>query len=317
MKAFILAGGFATRLWPLTEKRAKPLLPLAGVPIIEYLVRNIPKGIPITISTNAVFKDAFETWALETRRENIEILIEQTQSDDQKLGALGATAQWIRNAKINDDILLLTGDNYCGFSFDDFIHAASPDTTLIAVHDIGDLEKAKAFGTVLQGAGNTVIGFEEKPKDPKTTLVNTGCYLLSKSILPIVVEHAQTHPDDIGGIFEELLQRKKPITCFAFSEPWFDIGSFDAYVAATRTLVGEKTITEEGSAIEQSQCTGSVVIGQNTDIQDSVLSDTVIFEDCVIEDCILHNCVLDKGCHLKGVDLTGKMLREGTYLQKK
>ena len=317
MHAFILAGGFATRLWPLTEKRAKPLLPLAGVPIIEYLVRNIPKDIPITISTNAVFKDAFEAWALKIKKDNIKILIEQTQSDDQKLGALGATAQWIRNAKINDDVLLLTGDNYCGFSFDEFIHAASPDTTLIAVHDIGDLEKAKAFGTVLRGTDNTVVGFEEKPKDPKTTLVNTGCYLLNKSVLPIVVEHAQAHPDDIGGIFEELLQRNKPITCFAFSEAWFDIGSFDAYIAATKTLVGEKTITGEGSTVERSQCTGSVVIGQNTDVQDSVLSDTVIFEDCVIENCILHNCVLDKGCHLKGVDLTGKMLREGTYLQKK
>ena len=60
MHAFILAGGFATRLWPLTEKRAKPLLPLAGVPLIEYLVQDIPEDIPITISTNAVFKEAFE-----------------------------------------------------------------------------------------------------------------------------------------------------------------------------------------------------------------------------------------------------------------
>jgi len=317
MHAFILAGGFATRLWPLTEKRAKPLLPLAGVPIIEYLVRNIPENIPITISTNAVFKDAFETWAQQMNRDNIEVLIEHTQNDDQKLGALGATAQWIQNAKIDDDILLLTGDNYCGFSFDDFIKAASPGTTLIAVHDIGDLEKAKAFGTVLLGEGNTVVGFEEKPKNPKTTLVNTGCYLLEKSILPIIVEHARTHPDDIGGIFEELLQREKPITCFAFSEAWFDIGSFDAYIESTKALVGKKTIIGEGSVIERSQCEGSVVIGQNTNVTDSTITDSVVFEDCKIEDCILHNCVLDKGCHLKGVDLTGKMLREGTYLQKK
>ena len=317
MHAFILAGGFATRLWPLTEKRAKPLLPLAGVPIIEYLVRNIPEDIPITISTNAVFKDAFETWAKGIDRNNIEVLIEQTQSDDQKLGALGATAQWIQNAKIDDDILLLTGDNYCGFSFTDFLNTASPDTTLIAVHDIDDLEKAKAFGTVLLGEGNAVVGFEEKPKNPKTTLVNTGCYLLTKSVLPIIKEHALVHPDDIGGIFEELLRRQKPITCFAFSEPWFDIGSFDAYIASTKTLVGTNTIQGEGSTITESQCEGSVVIGENTTIKDSTLSDSVIFEDCVIEDCILHNCVLDKGCHLKGVDLTGKMLREGTYLQKK
>ncbi len=75
MKAFILAGGFATRLWPLTEKRAKPLLPLAGVPLVEHLVRDIPEDIPVTISTNAVFKEDFENWAMQYDRSNITILI--------------------------------------------------------------------------------------------------------------------------------------------------------------------------------------------------------------------------------------------------
>tara|TARA_Y100000310_G_scaffold286485_1_gene310704 strand:- start:38549 stop:39499 length:951 start_codon:yes stop_codon:yes gene_type:complete len=316
MHAFILAGGFATRLWPLTEKRAKPLLPLAGVPLVEYLVRDIPEDIPITISTNAVFKDAFESWTAAFGRSNIEILIEDVKSDDQKLGALGATAQWITDARINDDVLLLTGDNYCGFSFDAFLAAASEDTTLIAVHDIGDLNKAKAFGTVIAD-GTKVKGFEEKPKEPKTTLVNTGCSLLPKSVLSILVEHAKEHPDNVGGVFEELLNRGKPITCFSFCEPWFDIGSFDAYIEATKELIGDRVIEEEGSTIGQTTCQGSVVIGERSSVSGSQLTDTVVFEDCIIEDCVLEDCVLDKGCTLKGIDLTGKMLREGTILERK
>ena len=315
MHAFILAGGFATRLWPLTEKRAKPLLPLAGIPLIEYLVRDIPEDVPVTISTNANFKEAFEDWANSLNRSNVEILIEDVKSDDQKIGALGATAQWISEAKINDDVLLLTGDNYCGFSFDAFLAAASPDTTLIAVHDIKDLELAKAFGTVLTKDNSShVVGFEEKPKEPKTTLVNTGCSLLPKSVLPIVIDHAKEHPDNVGGVFEELLNRGKPIECFSFTEAWFDIGSFDAYIEATKELVGGRVIEEEGSSIEKTECNGSVVIGERSSVSDSELTDVVIFEDCVIEDCVLSNCVLDKGCKIRGIDLSGKMLREGTIL---
>lgn len=316
MHAFILAGGFATRLWPLTEKRAKPLLPLAGVPLVEYLVRDIPEDVPITVSTNAVFKEPFEQWAASMQRDNIEILIEETKSDDQKLGALGATAEWITESKIDDDVLLLTGDNYCGFSFDDFLGAATPDTTLIAVHDIGSLELAKAFGTVI-AEGSTVKAFEEKPKEPRTTLVNTGCSLLPASTLGVVVEHAVTHPDNVGGIFEELLHRGHNIDCFSFSEPWFDIGSFDAYIEATKALVGNQVLKEEGVQIDTSICTGSVVVGENCNIIDSELINTVLFEDCIIEDCILEDCVLDRGCHLKGIDLTGKMLREDTNLERK
>jgi len=321
MHAFILAGGFATRLWPLTEKRAKPLLPLAGIPLIEYLVRDIPEDVPVTISTNATFKEAFEDWAKDFGRSNVEILIEDVKSDDQKLGALGATAQWITDAQIDDDVLLLTGDNYCGFSFDAFLEAATPDTTLIAVHDIGDLEKAKAFGTVIvensqlaTRNSQLVSAFEEKPKSPKTTLVNTGCSLLPKSTLPFLVEYAKEHPDNVGGIFEELLHKGKQIECFSFTEPWFDIGSFDAYIEATKELVGDAVITEEGARFERSKRNGSVVIGSHSQVIDSDLTDVVIFENCVIEDCVLSNCVLDKGCKLKGIDLTGKMLREGTIL---
>lgn len=316
MHAFILAGGFATRLWPLTEKRAKPLLPLAGVPLIEHLVRDIPEHIPVTISTNAMFKDDFEHWASTCNRSGITVLIEETKSDDQKLGALGATAQWILQHNIHDDVLLLTGDNYCGFSFDAFLKAAKPDTTLIAVHDIQSLELAKQFGTVL-AEGSTVTGFEEKPREPKTTLVNTGCSLLPASTLSILCEHAKSHPDNVGGVFEELLRRGKPIECFAFSEPWFDIGSFDAYIEATIALVGHRLIEEPGASTETTIIEGSVVLGERSTVTSSTLENVVVFEDCTIHDCVLRNCVLDKGCNLSGIDLDGKMLREGTVLKRK
>jgi len=220
MKAFILAGGFATRLWPLTEKRAKPLLPLAGKPIISHIVEKIPEDIPITVSTNAVFMEGFEQWKKDLNRDNLEILIEDTRSDDQKLGALGAVSQWIQSESIDEDVLLLTGDNYFGFEISDFIEAYSNGTPILAAFDIGDEIKARSFGTVIlekskkpttdnrQPTTDIISAFEEKPKEPSSTIVSTGCSILPESSLPVLVEYAKEHPDNVGGIFEEFLNPK-------------------------------------------------------------------------------------------------------------
>jgi glucose-1-phosphate thymidylyltransferase len=332
MHAFILAGGFATRLWPLTESRPKPLLPLAGKPILTHLVEKIPGNIPITVSTNAVFADAFHAWQSQiiNRKSPIVVLIEDTRHDDQKLGALGAVAQWITDTNIDDDILLLTGDNYLGCSLESFLESARPDTPLLAAHDIGDLEHAKQFGTVVidqsqilptgQAGANQKIAnrpvhsFEEKPKDPKSTLVSTGCSLLPRSSLPILVEYAKEHPDNVGGIFEEFLRRKIPVEAFLFYEPWFDIGSFDAYLEATTALVGRNVLVGEQSLLGQSECTGSVVLGNNCTVRNATLENVVLFDGCTIENCDLRDCICDNDCMLKGIDLQKKMLRRGTTL---
>jgi len=316
MHTFILAGGFATRLWPLTEKRAKPLLPVAGKPLVSHLVEQIPEDIPITVSTNAALKEGFEQWKDVMNRPNLTIIIEDTKSDDHKLGALGATAQWLEQEAIDEDVLLLTGDNYCGFSIPEFIRSASTGAPLLAVHDLGDLGKASAFGTVITDTNNpkSVIGFEEKPKEPKTSLVSTGCSLLPKETLSVVKEYAKEHPDNVGGIFEEFLRRSIPVECYTFSEPWFDIGSFDAYLEASRALIGENIALDTGTTFENNTCEGSVIIGKGSTVRNSELRNVIIFENTTIDDCILENCIIDNSCILEGIELNGKMLREGTHL---
>ncbi len=320
MKAFVLAGGFATRLWPLTEKRAKPLLPLAGIPMLTHLVEKIPEGIPVTVSTNAVFADAFHEWSNASIHQSINILIEDSGHEDEKLGALGAVAKWITEEKIEEDVLLLAGDNYVGFSLSDFIgkFTGSP---LLAAYDIGDKEQAKKFGTVIAESGSSnqelgilkVTGFEEKPPNPQSTLVSTGCYVLPAQTLPALVSYAKEHPDNIGGIFEHLLTTGTSVHCASYAEPWFDIGSFEAYLEATRSLVGENVI-EQNANLKETECKGSIVLGQGSRVTRSSLTNVVLFEDCEVEDCVLENCVVDNGCTLRGVELSGKMLREGTKL---
>lgn len=317
MHAFILAGGFATRLWPLTEHRAKPLLPLAGKPILSHMVEKIPAEIPVTVSTNAVFAEGFADWRKQHPERRIEILIERTTNDDEKLGALGAVAQWVREHGIVDDVLLLTGDNYFGFSFERFLKAYRPGTPILAAYDIRDRDRASAFGTVILGSdARSITGFEEKPKNPQSTLVSTGCSVLPASTLPALLSYAVEHPDNVGGIFEEFLRLGQPVDSFTFAEPWFDIGSFDAYLEATKTLVGDRvTMPGAGAHLSDTSCEGSVVIGAGSRVTGGTLRDTVLFENVVLNDCVLERCIIDNNCVLSGIDLTGKMLREGTILK--
>ena len=339
MHAFILAGGFATRLWPLTEKRAKPLLPLAGKPILTHLVEKIPLEMPVTVSTNAVFRESFELWKESMHRKNLEIIIEDSTHDDHKLGALGATAQWIANGHNEEDILLLTGDNYLGFSMDAFLGSYTQETPLLAAYDIKDLSKASAFGTVLtktsplppsdgslpagrQGLGmgekqnKQVLAFEEKPAQPKTSLVSTGCSVLPAKTLSIVLAFAKKHPDNVGGIFEEFLRQQIAVDCFTFTEPWRDIGSFPAYLDAHRLLVCEKAIVHPQASIKECSLEGSITVDKGSTIEKSELTDCMIFKNCIIENCTLRNCIIDEGCTLTKIDLTGKMLRAGTTLTR-
>lgn len=314
MHAFILAGGFATRLWPLTERRAKPLLPIAGKPLLSHIVEQIPQHIPVTVSTNAAFGNDMKRWSETMGRRELNVRVEQTKSDDEKLGTLGATAQWIEAEKIKDDILLLTGDNWFGFNMNTFVDQFD-GITLVAAYDIGDKTKASAFGTIItDGTTKEVTAFEEKPKEPQTSLVSTGASILPASVIPDLLAFAKVKPDNVGGIFEELLRLKRPVHCFRFSEPWFDIGSFETYLEATRNIVGNTLLTGTGASMVESERIGSVVLGNGSRVVKSELEDTVVFERCVIEDCVLRDCVIDDDCVLKGVDLTGKMLRAGTSL---
>lgn len=317
MRAFILAGGFATRLWPLTEKRAKPLLPLAGKPILNYIIDSLPKFMPIAVSTNAAFGDDFLEWQKQYNYPSVEVVIEQTASDDAKLGTLGALSQWLRMNAIDDDILFITGDNYFGFPLQECIDAFT-GIPLVAAHDIHDELEASRYGTVVTqdrvSKISRVVQFEEKPKQPKTTLVSTGASILPRSVLPILHEYAKHKPDNVGGIFEELLVQNIAIDCIQFAEPWFDIGSFWAYVDATKTLVGTTPHLAHTAILQNTITHGSVVLGERSHVSNSLLENVIIFDDVRIENCVLRNCIIDNHCMLENVDVEGKMIRERTRL---
>jgi len=315
MKCIILAGGFATRLWPLTENKAKPLLHLKDKPLISHIVDKIPKDIEIIVSTNAVFEDEFSKWAKDFSDRPLKIFVEDSASDEFKKGALGATAFVIEQEKIDEDLMLLAGDNYIEFDMEEFIDKFDGNP-LLAAYDIKDLKQAGKFGVVVQREGH-VHEFQEKPDNPKSTLVSTGCYIFPKRNLRDIVDYAKEKNDDLGGIFEYLLKKGEPIRVFRFDERWIDIGSFDAYLKANRDLIGNQVI-EQGSVRKEgdNKFIGGIFLGDNVFIKNSTLDNVVVLKNCYIDNCVIRNCVIDENCTLKNLDLSHKMIRQGSEIEK-
>jgi glucose-1-phosphate thymidylyltransferase len=223
MKCLILAGGFGTRLYPLTINRAKALLGYKGKPIISHIVDKIPQNIDIMVNTNKKFEADFNQWQGTINRK-VEILIEEVLSENQKLGAVGSLNFWIENKPVVQDLLVIAGDNYFEFDLAQFIARYDGKHTLVAVYDISDKGKASQFG-VVQLDGHRIAEFQEKPAKPNSSLVATACYIFPQRIFPLLHQYCQQGKRDNLGSFIAYLIDKDEVHAYTFTESWIDIGS--------------------------------------------------------------------------------------------
>jgi len=236
MKAIILAGGYAKRLWPITKHQPKQLLPVAGKPMIEYpieKIENVKMIDEIIISINAYFEFNFREWFTKYQtRKRTKVVIEKTYSHDEKLGSVGALDFLIKRLKIKSSIFVVAGDNLFEFSVrkvcNFFRKKKSP---ILVLYDMKDKRKIKErYGIVKLGKDGKIIDFKEKPQKPKTTLVNTGCFIIPRKDLKLIHKYIQegNNPDALGYFIEWLI-KKKDVYGYVFDAPWFDIGSFESY----------------------------------------------------------------------------------------
>jgi len=225
MKCLILAGGFATRLYPLTLNKAKALLEYKGRPIIDYIVDRVPQDISIMVNTNKNFEADFHNWQQNLSRD-VEILVEEALSDKQKLGAVGSLNFWIENKPIVQDLLVIAGDNYFEFDLAQFIASYDGKHSLVAVYDVGDRSKATQFG-VVQLDEHRVVKFQEKPARPESSLVATACYIFPRRVFPHLHQYCrQGKRDNLGSLIAYLVEQEE-VHAYAFTEPWVDIGSVE------------------------------------------------------------------------------------------
>ena len=149
MKAIILAGGFAKRLWPMTKENAKPLIDVGGEPVINHVVREMQKlkkkGVidQIFVSTNKKFEQDFIKW-LENYGFDIKLVIEESMHEKEKLGAIGGINFVLAKEKIDDDCIIIAGDNLFGFDLDDFFaFYEEKKSPIVAFFYVKDIEKEK------------------------------------------------------------------------------------------------------------------------------------------------------------------------------
>jgi glucose-1-phosphate thymidylyltransferase len=234
MNALILAAGYATRLYPLTLNKAKPLLEVGGKPIIEWLLDNlasVPELGMVYIVTNDKFANDFQSWAnaYQDRHPGVQIKIinDGSTSDDDKLGAIGdINLVLTRENLANDDLLVIAGDNLFEQPLGDFVNASQQSFATVAVHDVGNLEAMKKYGAVSIDKNGVITHFEEKPEKPKSTLASVALYYYSRETLPLFTTYlaAGNNPDQPGRFLQWLYPRK-PVRTFQIKGRWLDIGS--------------------------------------------------------------------------------------------
>jgi glucose-1-phosphate thymidylyltransferase len=238
MNALILAAGYATRLYPLTLNKAKPLLEVGGKPMIEWLFDNLSSvsGLKtVYVVTNNKFAKDFQNWAdayEDRKREStskikIKVINDGSTSDDDKLGAIGdINLVLTREGLTNADLLVVAGDNLFEQPLTDFVNAAKNSPATVAVHDVGNLEAMKKYGTVTIDNKGVITNFEEKPRQPKSTLAAVALYYYSRETLPLFTTYlaAGNNPDQ-PGLFLQWLYTRKSVGTFEIKGRWLDIGS--------------------------------------------------------------------------------------------
>jgi glucose-1-phosphate thymidylyltransferase len=241
MKAVVLAAGYATRLYPLTLDRPKALLPVGGKPILDHLLdrlEEIPELDETIVVTNSKFVAAVRDWAGGSGR-GVQIIDDGTADEETKLGAIGDLGLAIRSAEIDEDLVVVAGDNLFSESFARFGEfGREKGSPALAVYDVGDLDVVRGrYNTIELDGDDRVVFFEEKPERPTSTLTGIALYFYPRSSLRLVSQYleAGNDPDQPGRLVQWLYPRT-PVYAWRVPGRWFDIGSKETLAEADRAF---------------------------------------------------------------------------------
>jgi glucose-1-phosphate thymidylyltransferase len=177
----------------------------------------------IHVVTNSKFAGAFSDWA----PADVTVHDDGTTSDDDRRGAIGDTQFVIERAGIDDDLLIVAGDNLFDYSLEDYVQwwRSKGVASAVALYEHPDLELVKQYGVVAIDSDERVVSFVEKPLDPASNLAATACYLYHREHLPLIATYlAEGNSPDQPGRLVEWLYKRAPVYGYRFSGDWLDIG---------------------------------------------------------------------------------------------
>lgn len=231
MTSIILAAGYATRMYPLTLNYPKPLLEVGGKKIIDWLIEDLEKaGVERTVVvSNHKFISQFQSWA--EGRENTIVLDDGSEDNDHRLGAVKDIEFAIEEANIDDDIVVLAGDNVLNFSLSSFIdYGRKKKTSCIMRHEEKDENKLRKTGVIEINEDELVLGMEEKPKEPKSNWAVPPFYYYTKEDKDLIKEGiASGCGTDAPGSFVSWLVKTRPVHAYRMIGERFDVGSIEGY----------------------------------------------------------------------------------------
>ncbi len=241
MKALVLAAGYGVRLAAVAKDTPKPLLTVAGKTLIDHVVerlRAVKALDEIVVVTNHKFYGHFTRWAKTPPAAGqahagvpIRIVNDGTDTSEERLGSVGDIQFVWSRERVHDDWLIVAGDNLFDQELTPFLSFARAKAPAVSIglYDIGDIKAASKFGVCSLDAQSRVTLFQEKPKNPLSTLIATCVYYFPRPTLTLIEEYTvQSGALDAAGSYIQWLAEKKDVYGFQFSGKWYDIGSIES-----------------------------------------------------------------------------------------
>lgn len=242
MKCLILAAGYATRLYPLTENFPKPLLEVRGKTILDWLAQDIDRSGEVDeyiVISNHRYAAHFRQWAAGTGL-NITVLDDGTESNETRLGAVRDIRFAIDERQLQDDLLVIAGDNLLDFSLTDYIaYFRQKGTTVVMRYREDSIEKLRKTGVAEVDGEDRILSMEEKPAEPKSHWCTPPFYIYRKEDIGLVAEGiASGCGVDAPGSFIAWLCTKTPVHAWLMPGKRYDIGNLESYEQVKREYQG-------------------------------------------------------------------------------
>ena len=236
MICVLLAAGYATRMYPLTLNFPKPLLEIKGKTILDWMVDDLATGGKISryvVISNHKYLPHFEKWASLKRSAGFDIVVldDGSTDNDNRLGAVKDIEFAIETLGLDDDLLVLAGDNVMDFSFNSFVdYYYEKNTTCIMRYRVPGLKGPCKFGVATVDENGKVLNMVEKPQVPESEWAVPPFYVYKKSDLGLFKKGiASGCKTDAPGSFIEWLCKQTNVHAFEMLGQRFDVGSIEGY----------------------------------------------------------------------------------------
>jgi len=313
MDAIVLAGGYATRMWPITKHQPKMLLPVGETTVIDGTLAELEadeRVDTVYLSTNEAFANVFADHIEKNGYEKAQLSVEDTSDEDEKFGVVGALAQLYEREDLDDDLFVIAGDNLIGFDLSDFLdYFEKKEAPILAAYDVGSLEKAKSYGLV-ELDGDQVVDFQEKPEEPKSTLVSIACYAFpADSVRFAEYLQGENNPDEPGW-YIDWLQDQEPTYAYTFDDVWFDIGEADAYFDTVEWKLDGGSLIHSDATVENSEIGNTVHVMEGAEVIDSQLDRTLVFPNATVHNSDLDETILNHNVEIADKDIADALISQ-------